>query len=154
MMQGLGEAYRLVIAGRGESGYTETLKKKSVGMPIEFAGFAPLPDFFEKIDILLVPSWEEPFGIVLLEAMAAGVPVIATDRGGPPDILSTRLYGRLVPPRDPELLAQAVRELSRDENLRQDIVRKARNHVEKNYDISRVVPLIEDFYRKVISGSA
>jgi glycosyltransferase involved in cell wall biosynthesis len=154
MMQELGQAYRLIIAGRGESGYVAALKRKSESLPIEFAGFVSLPDFFDKVDILLVPSWEEPFGIVLLEAMAAGVPVIATNRGGPLDILTTRLYGLLVPPRNPKLLAEAVRELSQDEDLRRTIVREARNHVEKTYDISRVVPLIEDFYRKVIFGSA
>jgi type III pantothenate kinase len=85
--------------------------------------------------------------------MAAGIPVIATNRGGPLDILPTRLHGILVPPRDPNALANAVRELAHDDALRQAMVKQARGYVKDTYDTSKVIPRIEDFYRRVTFGS-
>jgi glycosyltransferase involved in cell wall biosynthesis len=152
-MRELRIGYRLLIAGNGETAYVENLKQKAAGLPVQFLGFVSLPNFFDTVDMLVVPSWEEPFGIVLLEAMAVGIPVIATDRGGPLEIIRSGFHGLLVPPRHPRALANAVRELAHDEPLRQRIVRQARKRVEENYDISKVVPRIEDFYRKVILGS-
>jgi hypothetical protein len=138
-----------LIAGKGESGYVDELKKKSVGLPVDFFGFAKLPEFFSMIDILAVPSWEEPFGIVVLEAMASGVPVIATNRGGPAEIIRSALHGFLVPPRDPAALAKAILSLADDDERRQLISKTAREFVESNFDIRVVVPRIEAFYQRV-----
>jgi glycosyltransferase involved in cell wall biosynthesis len=146
----LGSGFRLLIAGQGESDYVDTLKKKSVGLPVDFLGFAGVSDFFDKIDVLAVPSWEEPFGIVLLEAMASGVPVIATNRGGPVEIILSSLHGILIPPHDPHALADAIRSLAGDDERRSMITRNARELVEGNFDIRAVVPRVEDFYRRVL----
>jgi glycosyltransferase involved in cell wall biosynthesis len=132
------DGFRLLIAGKGEPDYEKLLKKKSAGLPIEFSGFVSPPQFFEKIDILITPSWEEPFGIVLLEAMASGIPVIATNRGGPAEFVR----GLLIPPRDSASLANAIRSVRPGQ-----FVQEARAHVEKNFDIRNVIPRIEDFYR-------
>jgi len=147
-MRELGGDFRLVVAGKGDSKYVEALKEKSAGLHVDFPGFVSLPDFFEAVDVLAVPSWEEPFGIVLLEAMATGIPVIATDRGGPLDIITSGFHGILVPPRNPAALANAIRCLTADGERRSDITRHARAHVEENFDVRRVVPRIEDFYRR------
>jgi glycosyltransferase involved in cell wall biosynthesis len=101
------------------------------------------------VDMLLVPSWEEPFGIVLLEAMASGVPVISTAAGGPVDIVRPDVDGILVPPGNPEALAAAVRSMA-DEDRRTKIISHARQRVEAEFDIRKVVPRIEDFYRIVL----
>jgi glycosyltransferase involved in cell wall biosynthesis len=135
-MRELGGGYRLLIAGTGEDSYVAGLKQKTAGLPIEFPGFVSMPEFLEKIDVLIAPSWEEPFGIVLLEAMASGTPVIGT---APRDVL----HGTLIPPRDPRALAQAIRSLSANQD-----VREARAHVERNFDIRRIVPQIEAFYEE------
>lgn len=66
------------------------------------------------LDVVLIPSTEEPFGLVMLEAMAAGTPVVATDIGGPPEIIVDGENGRLVPPRCPERWGQVIAELLRD----------------------------------------
>jgi glycosyltransferase involved in cell wall biosynthesis len=118
------------------------LKRKASGLPVEFVGFVSLPQFFEKVDIVVLPSWEEPFGIVLLEAMASGIPIVATNCGGPAEIAR----GLLVPPRDPAALAKTVRSVRPGE-----LIREARQHVETNFDSRRVVPRIEEFYRKLLS---
>jgi glycosyltransferase involved in cell wall biosynthesis len=146
----LGTGFRLLIAGKGESNYLEDLRKKSLGLPVDFLGFAELPQFFSMIDILVVPSWEEPFGIVLLEAMASGVPVIATNRGGPAEIIRSALHGVLMLPRDPAALANAIRSLAEDDERRQLISKSAREFVEANFDIRVVIPRVEDFYRRVM----
>jgi glycosyltransferase involved in cell wall biosynthesis len=136
-MRQLGDGFRLLIAGEGEQ---TMLKKKAARLPVEFLGFVSPREFFEQIDILILPSWEEPFGIVLLEAMASGIPVIAANKGGPAEIAR----GILIPPRDPTALANAIRSIHPGE-----FVKEAREHVETNFDIRRVVPMIEDFYRKM-----
>src|SRR5207247_11357620 len=100
-MRRVGGNVRLLVAGKGEISYEKKLERRAAGLPVEFIGFVSLADFFQKTDVLIVPSWEEPFGIVLLEAMASGIPVIATNRGGLIDIISSPLEGVLVPPRDP-----------------------------------------------------
>src|ERR1051326_8668469 len=102
------------------------------------------------IDILAVPSWEEPFGIVLLEAMASGIPVIATNRGGPAEIIRSALHGVLVPPHAPDVLASSLQSLAEDDARRQLISKNAREFVESNFDIRVVVPRVEDFYRRVL----
>ena len=136
----LGNGFRLLIAGRGDPSYETSLKRNADGLPVEFLGFVPAQEFFEKTDILIVPSWEEPFGIVLLESMASGIPVIATNCGGPSEIAR----GVLIPPRDPPALADAIRSIRPGQGIRE-----AREYVEKNFDIRRVVPMIEDFYSRL-----
>jgi glycosyltransferase involved in cell wall biosynthesis len=138
----LGPDYRLVIAGTGDGEYRAALKRKAADLPVEFLGFVPMVNSFENIDILILPSWEEPFGLVLLEAMASGIPVIATDRGGPPEFVR----GLLIPPKDPNALANAIRSIGPG-----DFVAEAREHVEKNFDMHRVVPKIEELYSRLLS---
>ena len=142
----LGTSFRLLIAGEGESAYVDKLKARAAGLAVEFLGFVPAQKFFEEVDILIMPSWEEPFGIALLEAMAAGVPVIATSRGGPLDIISSPCEGVLVPARDPGALADAIRSVTGDSERRLMMTRAARRRVENHLDIRTVVPRIERLY--------
>ena len=122
-------------------------------MPVDFPGFVSLPGFFERIDVLAAPSWEEPFGIVLLEAMAAGIPVVSTDKGGPAEIIVSGRDGILAPPRNPEALATAIRSLATDQALRERVVKDAYRRVEQEYEMSRVIPRVEAFYRTVVMRS-
>ena len=145
----LGSEYRLLIGGSGERSYVDSLKRRAAGFPAEFLGFVKPAEFFKEVDMLIVPSWEEPFGIVVVEAMAAGVNVIATDAGGPPEILEWGKAGMLVPPRNPSALAAAIRRLSGDEALRDELRKRALERVRTRYDISLTVPKIEAFYRQL-----
>jgi glycosyltransferase involved in cell wall biosynthesis len=147
----LGSGYRLLIAGKGDEDYVERLKAKARDLPVTFAGFVALPEFFDTIDVLLVPSWEEPFGIVLLEAMASGTPVISTAAGGPLDIIRNGETGFLVPAKNPSALADSIRHLSRSVEMRRRIIQGALDRVKEEYDIARVVPRIEEFYRELFS---
>jgi glycosyltransferase involved in cell wall biosynthesis len=142
-MRELGSNYRLVIAGKGEEEYVSTLREKSSGLPISFPGFVSLPEFFDAIDVLLVPSWEEPFGLVVLEGMASGIPVIATAAGGPLEIIRSGVDGILVPPRDAGALANAIRSIP---DLRESLIPAARQRAQ-DFDIRAIVPRVEAFYR-------
>jgi glycosyltransferase involved in cell wall biosynthesis len=146
----LGGNFKLLVAGKNDTRYEKELQKKAAGLPVEFLGFVSGADFFQKTDLLIVPSWEEPFGIVVLEAMASGIPVIATNRGGPAEIVSSPLEGVLVPPRDPCALANAIETLAGDEDRRSAIVHNARERVETHFDMRTVVPRIERLYEEVI----
>jgi glycosyltransferase involved in cell wall biosynthesis len=79
-----------------------------------------------SLDVLLVPSWEEPFGLVMVEAMAAGTPVMATSVGGPPEVITDRVDGRLVPPEQPAPWADAAADLLDDAADRDRLVTAGR----------------------------
>jgi glycosyltransferase involved in cell wall biosynthesis len=76
---------------------------------VDFLGErADVPEILRALDVVLVPSWEEPFGRSVLEAMAMETPVIATSVGGPAEIVTDGVEGVLLPPRQPERWAEAV----------------------------------------------
>ncbi len=115
---------RLIVVGPGErlrrkyKKYVEDNRLKDV----VFVGFVPnedLPRYYATADIFCAPSTgNESFGIVLLEAMASGKPVIATSIEGYSDVVQDRIQGLLVPPRDPFTLADKINLLIREEALR------------------------------------
>jgi glycosyltransferase involved in cell wall biosynthesis len=72
---------------------------------------ADIPDIMSALDLVLVPSWEEPFGRSVIEAMAMETPVIATDVGGPAEIVTDGAEGLLLPPRRPERWAEVAEEV-------------------------------------------
>jgi len=152
MIRQLGSGFRLVFGGVGKEEYVTGLRARARDLPVEFAGFVDPAGFLERLDILILPSWEEPFGIVLLEAMAAGVNVIATNQGGPPEILDYGNAGILVAPRDPEGMAGAVRTLVSDSELALRLRTEARKRAVEVYDIKVVVPRVEDFYGNLLGS--
>jgi glycosyltransferase involved in cell wall biosynthesis len=77
-----------------------------------------MPGFWTSVDVAVVPSLYEPFGIVALEALACGVPVIASAVGGLKEIVADGQCGLLVPPGDPGALARALRLLLTNEASR------------------------------------
>jgi glycosyltransferase involved in cell wall biosynthesis len=77
-----------------------------------------VPDLLARCDVLLVPSWGEPFGRSMIEAMAMGVPVVATNLGGPAEVIEDGVSGVLVPVRDVSAMAAAVGELLANAGLR------------------------------------
>ena len=102
----------LYIAGNGSPGYVEGLRQRAAGRAT-FLGTVPPRSLFEKIDVLAVPSlWHEPFGRVAIEAMAWGLPVIASRRGGLPEIVQPGVNGWLFEPDETDSLARFLRSLN------------------------------------------
>ncbi|EGG44628.1 glycosyl transferase, group 1 [Streptomyces griseoaurantiacus M045] len=110
---------------------------------------ARMPDLMRATDLVLCTPAYEPFGIVPLEAMACGVPVVATDVGGHRDSVADRVTGRLVPPGDPGAVAAAVRELLDDTALRRRYGAAGRDRVLARFTWQRVALGAEQVYRQV-----
>jgi len=82
-----GTPLHVLIAGK-EASEAGSLQPSASGLPIDFIGFTPPREFFDKIDVLIVPSiWAEPLPRTILESYAAGVPVIGARSGGIPDLI-------------------------------------------------------------------
>jgi glycosyltransferase involved in cell wall biosynthesis len=103
-------------------------------------------EWYERADILVMPSWYEPFGMVILEGMLHGLPIAATSVGGPGDILEHRRNALLFPPRNVEALTDAMLQLIRKPDLRQRIGREAAREVRKNWLWPNVVKKMRDVY--------
>ena len=106
-----------------------------LGDAVEFWGQRDdVPAILPALDAILIPSWEEPLGRTMLEAMASGTPVVATARGGPAEVIENGRTGVLVPPRDPEAWAQALSALLNDPDLSASITAAAREVVSARFD--------------------
>lgn len=107
---------------------------------------------YRGADVLVFPSeWQEPFGLVPLEAMACGVPVVATGTGGSADFLRDGENCLLFAPGDPESLAAAVRRLAGDRHLRQKIVQEGSRTAER-YSLVRVADRLEALHLEAAAG--
>lgn len=104
-----------IVAGKGERGYEEYLRREFRSSNIRFVGQVQPSKFFSEIDLLIVPSiWEEPFGRVIIEAFAHGIPVIGSRRGGIPELVTDGKTGFLFDPNDPKQLRQLLLQITRD----------------------------------------
>ncbi len=109
-----------------------------------------VPELVSALDALLLPSWEEPFGRALIEAMALRVPVVATNVGGPPEILTDGCEGFLVDPRDPEAWAAAIRRFAENPALGREMGRAGRLRVERAFSLDRHVNSMLDVYERAL----
>jgi D-inositol-3-phosphate glycosyltransferase len=92
-----------------EQALRQTVAKQRLGDAVQFLGQrTELPQILRALDLLILPSWEEPFGMALLEGMAMGLPVVATTVGGPIDIVTDGEDGLLLPPRRPDIWAEEI----------------------------------------------
>jgi glycosyltransferase involved in cell wall biosynthesis len=102
---------RLVLVGDGAGIGECTALAESLGVDATFAGAQPhdrIALWLAACDLLALPSWNEGVPNVVLEALASGRRVVATHVGGIPDVVTSELFGELVPPRDPQALAAAL----------------------------------------------
>ncbi|MFD4629137.1 glycosyltransferase [Streptomyces sp. NPDC058284] len=130
-------------------------REAGVADRVRFTGGVPstdVPPLLRAADVVLCPADYEPFGIVPLEAMACGRPVVASAVGGQLDTVADPATGRLVPPRDPEALARAVAELLADPALREASGEAGRRRVLRRYGWDRVAAATEAAYCEVLDA--
>jgi len=104
-----------------------------------------------QLDILTVPSWTEGFGRVVVEGLAARLPVVASNTGGIPEIIQTEEDGILLPPRNPEALAQALIYLCRNLQIRIQMGSKG-PEIAKRFDVHSHAEQFENTYRAILCG--
>ena len=110
-----------------------------------------MPALLRSADVVACTPWYEPFGIVPLESMACGTPVIAASVGGLIDSVVDGVTGLHVPPRDPEAIAAALALLLPDEDRRAAFGRAGRRRVESRYTWARVAAQTERIYQDVLA---
>jgi glycosyltransferase involved in cell wall biosynthesis len=110
---------------------------------------ADIENIYPLFDIFVLPSLREPFGLVLLEAMASGIPVIATSSGGPMDFIDQNINGCVVPPQDSRRLAQKIDDLLTNRPQAASVAKNGRRTAEKYYDVRRSVRMTEAIYRSL-----
>ncbi|RLI12685.1 glycosyltransferase family 1 protein [Candidatus Bathyarchaeota archaeon] len=146
---------RILIAGDGWSrNYLEELARSmGLGDRIRFLGFISdweLEDLMVTADVLVVPSIYEPFGIVALEGMAAGTPVVATNIGGLSEIIEHDRTGVLVYPEDPGSIAWGINKVLSDPKYADWLVRNARRKVRKAYSWEAIAKRTVEVYEAAI----
>lgn len=103
------------------------------------------------MDLFVLPSVHEGMGLVLLEAIQAGIPIVATHTGGIPELLSNDIDALLVPPNNPYELADACRRLLNNPQLAENLVNKAREKI-SSFTIDQMVEKTLNFYQTVIDN--
>jgi len=149
---------RLIIVGPGtrlRHKYEKQVKQSGL-KDVVFVGFTSyeeLPRYYKTADICCAPAtgWES-FGIILLEAMAVGKPVVASNIEGYASLVTDGVEGLLVPPKDEDRLAQALISLMTDESLRQQMGARGRLKA-KEYDWKYIAQRVLDYYVTVLGES-
>lgn len=112
-----------------------------------------MPGIFRSADAVVCAPWYEPFGIVPLEAMACGVPVVAAAVGGLRDTVVDHGTGLHVPPRDPEAIASALAMLLRSRSLRAELGNAGKVRARTRYSWDRVAAETEKAYQLAVAGA-
>ena len=151
-----GFSAELWLAGDGpiKGALTEEASRLGILEKIRFLGLiapAAVPRLLEQVDVMVISSHYETFGLVAAEALMAGLPVVATRCGGPECIVSEE-NGLLVPPKDPEALCEAMRDVGKKLLFynRQEIARRANS----KFSGQAVATQLTSVYQRVLSDAA
>jgi len=145
------DRWTLLVAGRGAPDYMDRLQAKSALLPVEFVGFVSPDAFYENIDVVTVPSvWHDPLPRVILEAFSRAIPVVASRRGGIPEIVADRVNGLLYEPDSPQELTDALRLLIEERHLIPRLGQAGRTAVADRSG-TRVAGEYAEFYRAVLT---
>ncbi len=148
----------LNIFGTGDKTYINELQtflqEKHLTKAVTFHGKVPQDELirhYDNSDIMLVPSlWQEPFGLVIAEAMARGLPVIASNVGGPAEILTHEVNGLLIEPGDERALATAITQLIEQPEKRARLAQAACITVQERFTIEQNAKRVEQHLLRTI----
>ena len=152
VIEALPEA-RLLIVGDGNlrRDLERQARELQITRRVTFTGWRDdIPHIMADLNFLLLPSLWEGFGLVLLEAMMMGKPIVASKVSAIPEIVVDGVTGLLVPPRDPEALAGAIIALLQDRERGEAMGQAGRARVEKHFSVERMVQQTEALYEELV----
>jgi glycosyltransferase involved in cell wall biosynthesis len=148
--------WRLVLVGEGPQRDALEQAVRSFGLAgkVIFAGFqSNTAEWYPAMDAFVLPSLTEGTPMVLLEAMANGIPVIATSVGGVPAIISSGENGILVPPADPSRLLEAMQSVAGDGDLRKRLCARATDLIRRDYNVADWIRKVAGVYTATLQES-
>lgn len=153
-----GRDFRLVFVGAGpdEADLKAAVAAHGLGERVEFTGAlnqTQVRERYAQADVFALPSFAEGVPVVLMEAMASGVPCVTTRITGIPELIHDREHGLLVTPSDCEEIAQAIARLMDDPALRTRIAAAARAKVRETHDLGRNVARLADIFHHRIGAT-
>lgn len=141
-----------VVAGGGALEGALRRRAEDLGVEVRFLGpRKDVPLVLSALEVFVLPSLSEGMGLSIMEAMAAGLPVVATEVGGIPELVVDGETGVLVPPRDPEALARAILECIRERERAEEMGRKGRKRVRDLFTLARMIREHEILYEELLS---
>ncbi|MCD4738727.1 MAG: glycosyltransferase [Anaerolineae bacterium] len=143
-----------VIVGAGPERESLEALSERLGLAdrVHFVGQqSNVPEWLAALDIFALTSDWEGMSNAILEAMAAGLPIVATAVGGTPEVVVDGVTGLLVPPRDPDALTQAITRLLRDPDLRRKMGRAGRERVQQHFSVERMVQQTQSLYEQLLA---
>lgn len=146
--------FLLVGEGISREKIKEQIKKAKLWNKIILTGQVKdeeLVSYYRACDLFVLPTLEEGFGIVLLEAMACGLPVISTTVGAVPEVVGN--CGILIPPHHPKILAEKILEIMHNKTLREELIAKGLERV-KEYDWDALIVKYEKAYVSCLKGES
>jgi glycosyltransferase involved in cell wall biosynthesis len=145
---------RFVLVGQGplEAEVRSGVQRHGLDGTVVFAGHrSDVPRILSAGDVFALASLHEGLSIALLEAMAVGTPPVVTDVGGLAEVVTDGRHGLVVPPRQPEVLAEAIRKLLCNQELRGRLGRGARERA-ASFDIRASVRRSEAVYDRLLGS--
>lgn len=158
LLSGQGGDFRVLLLGAADGSYQEKLLALMRELKVEkyfiLLGFRPdTPGIIKELDLLVsASSFGEGLSRVILEAMAAGKPVVATAVGGANEAIVEGITGYVVPPRDPQALAEAMLRLLTDPERRREFGAKGRRRIEEHFCLAENIAATERLYLEILHG--
>jgi glycosyltransferase involved in cell wall biosynthesis len=149
--------FKLVLFGDGDE--RENLQRQAaalaLGTGVVFAGARPdAAEFLPAFDLSILASDEEGFPNVVMESMAAAVPVVATDVGGVPELVDDGVEGKLVPVRDPDALAAAIGWMIEHPAERRAMGEAGRRRIREHFSVAGMVSAHEELFTRLLGRHA
>ena len=152
-----GPGCQLLIVGEGPADHLlhELVGKLEMAERVVFAGMRrDIERLLPVLDVFVLPSLSEGFGIAIVEAMAAGRPVVATQVGGIPEVVVHLDTGLLVPPGDADALAAAIEAILRDPNRARALGARGQRRAREKFSIELTVKRHEELYETLVAKRA
>jgi len=145
---------RFLIVGEGpqKAELIHKVHQLNLSSDVIFAGMrGDIPAILSALDLFVLPSLSEALGIAVIEALATGVPVVATNVGGVPEIVEDRKTGLLVPPKDPLSLAKAILHMYSNGDEAISMAKAGERRVREVFDIAHLARKQAELYEKLLA---